>query len=141
MHSGCNFPALFLITHNWIVVNNKGKLSRWESGYTTGRGEENWFHLRKNDKYYKLNDGIQIISGLPWPIWKGHTSFLVEDEVARRVIETVENSPKYYPHLNNYNLLGPNSNTFVQWVLNQHPEINEKLPWNAVGKNSKSLSS
>lgn len=137
MHSGCNFPALFFVTHNWIVVNNKGKLSRWETGYTTGRGKENWGHLRKNDKYYTLFSGIQMISGLPWPLWKGRVSFVIEGEPAGKIIETVEGSPKHYPYSKDYGLFGPNSNTFVQWVLEQHSDIHTKLPRNAVGKNYK----
>ena len=34
-------------------------------------------------------------------------------------------------------IAGPNSNTFVQWVIDQIPECNLSLPWNAWGKGYK----
>lgn len=32
---------------------------------------------------------------------------------------------------------GPNSNSFIQWILNEYPEIDIKLPWNMIGKDFK----
>lgn len=40
-----------------------------------------------------------------------------------------------YPHKNHYRMIrGPNSNSFVQWIVNQVPECGLSLPWNAWGK-------
>ena len=43
-----------------------------------------------------------------------------------------------YPHTHTYRMiLGPNSNTFIQWVLDQIPQSGLHLPWNAWGKGFK----
>ena len=43
-----------------------------------------------------------------------------------------------YPHTHTYRMiLGPNSNTFIQWVLRQVPDSGLRLPSNAWGKNFK----
>ena len=43
-----------------------------------------------------------------------------------------------YPHKNNYHMIkGPNCNAFIQWIIDQVPEANLSLPWNAWGKSFK----
>ncbi len=49
----------------------------------------------------------------------------------------LKNCHKKYPYSKKYMLLGPNSNTFTQWVLNKFPKTNIKLPKNAFGKGYK----
>lgn len=99
-------------------------------------GEENWGHLGKNKLKSSPFDGIELIPGLPFK-WTGKISGAIEggkNSTAFKMIEYIRNSPKKYPHVNRYSLLGPNSNTYVQWVLNAFPEVGLKLPFNAVGK-------
>ncbi len=50
------------------------------------------------------------------------------------LIDLIESSFEEYPSVETYSLLGPNSNTYTQWVLDQFPETKMQLPWNAVGK-------
>lgn len=55
--------------------------------------------------------------------------------VAESLYSTIMNSFTTYPGRNRYRLLpGPNSNTYVQWAINQVPGCNFTLPWNAFGK-------
>ena len=43
-----------------------------------------------------------------------------------------------YKEITQYNMVaGPNSNSFVQWVIDQVPECQLFLPWNAWGKGYK----
>ncbi len=60
-----------------------------------------------------------------------------EDSLAHNMGNFIEQSPVNYPHAHTYRLLGPNSNTYVQWVLNKFPEFKAILPKNAVGKDFK----
>jgi len=44
------------------------------------------------------------------------------------------------PFRNEYKIYpGPNSNTFIQWVLNHFPNSGLKLPRNAFGKNYRGI--
>ena len=55
------------------------------------------------------------------------------------IIKLLQNNPEDYPYWNTYSLLpGPNSNTFVQWVLDTATDGALKLPWGAWGKGYKS---
>jgi len=46
----------------------------------------------------------------------------------------IEKSKEAYPFLNRYSILGPNNNTFAQWVINHFPESNFQLPRNSFGR-------
>ncbi|MEX0917828.1 MAG: DUF3750 domain-containing protein [Candidatus Paceibacterota bacterium] len=56
--------------------------------------------------------------------------------VACRLYERIEAGLLHeYPYKERYNMvLGPNSNTFTQWMLDQTPDLEITLPWNAWGK-------
>ena len=74
--------------------------------------------------------------------WKGKLRRYIEGgegSLAQRMAECIENSPKMYPYCNTYAPRGPNSNTYVQWVLNQFPQSGLTLPWNSFGKSFKTL--
>lgn len=133
---GCNLPVFF-VSHNWFVISRGGLLQRWESGYTRGRGEENWGYLRRNDLEYLPFQGIQLIPGIKNLTWKARIVTKFEGEVAEEMAKIILNSPKEYPFTENYSLLGPNSNTFVAWVLSHFSDGARKMPRNALGKNYK----
>ena len=57
--------------------------------------------------------------------------------VAEKVVEFIASSEESYPYCDRYSFLGPNSNTYLQWVLNKFPEFNIKLCWRFVGKGYK----
>jgi len=61
-----------------------------------------------------------------------------EKSLARRVIDGIEKINPSYPYKERYfPYPGPNSNTYVGWIITKFPEVNIKLPWNAFGKNFK----
>jgi hypothetical protein len=53
------------------------------------------------------------------------------------MIKIIEKSKQNYPYIDDYSLLGSNSNTYAQWVLNHSKNIKKILPRNAFGKNYK----
>lgn len=59
-----------------------------------------------------------------------------EESLAHRMYSFFEsNSHEKYPYVDFYRkVMGPNSNSFSQWVIDQIPGLHIKLPWNAWGK-------
>ncbi len=137
MGGRCSFPINFA-RHHWFVVNIKGKINRWEVLFQKDCCGQSWGHLYKNvkDPFQSLGDFTT----------KGQTIFkskLVgyiegdEGSEARRILDLIENSHEKYPHSQKYLLWGPNSNTYIQWVLNQFPEFSNALIWDGIGKKYK----
>jgi hypothetical protein len=76
------------------------------------------------DKFFQPTKLIKIIEG-------------DENSVAKKMADVISNSINVYPYTNVYGLTGPNCGTYVEWILDQFPEVDVKLPWNSVGKNFK----
>jgi len=133
MHSPCNLPFSFA-SHIWFVCNEKGAISRWELLFRVNKNKD-WGHLHLN--YFKPFSGIEIIPFCNIFLWSGKLIGVVEGELAEKMIGFIKQSRKNYKYLKIYSLTGSNSNTYAQWVLNQFPEVNIKLPWNSFGKDYK----
>jgi len=103
-----------------VIVEN-GEQSRWEvwqtaNVVTTDKGES-WDHLHRdlmppeqgvrNGPAYKLQD------------WTG--------DIAAKLTDRIRKSPESYPWCSKYRYWpGPNSNTYVQWVLHGTHELSRK---------------
>lgn len=127
-------PFSFAV-HPWFVVNNKGVVSRWGVSQTLRRRKESWGYLNLN--MLPPFQGVWV-----WPLgknfWKAKLLGVVEgdeDSLAQKMAEFIECSGETYPYSKTYSLTGPNSNTYVQWVIDQFPQSNLSLPWNSFGKN------
>jgi len=129
---------LNLFVHTWFVINLKGKINRWEFGRFRGSPHKDGIGVLEN--FFDKTEGMNIY------FWKSKPRFdskLIdfidgyEDSVAYKLAQFVVKSPSSYPLKTKYFLTGPNSNTFMQWILNQFPEANIKLPINAIGKGYK----
>jgi hypothetical protein len=141
MASPATFPLTFA-QHPWFVVNKKGVISRYEVAWRPGRyGEKLWWgHITFNilppftglrvfltpRKFYSKGRLLKMIEG-------------DESSTAAKMVEFVERSRETYPFKNIYRFRGPNSNTYVQWVLDNFPEAGMKLSWNAFGKKPRDL--
>jgi len=125
------FPFNFF-QHPWVVINKKGELSRWEIRHNLNK--ENQMHLYINNQppFEGINKTIFIKSK-----WKASLLGFVEGEVALNAINFIEKSKENYHYLNKYSGGGPNSNTYVQWILNKFPDFNIKLSWRFIGKSYK----
>jgi hypothetical protein len=128
--SPANIPVSFGI-HVWFVLNNAGHLSRWEVSFSSKNAAPSWGHLCK-DLFPPLQ-GMRVVSF--WPkFWKSRLLGVIEGDKAKEAISFIENSYKTYPYCYTYSLIGPNSNTYAQWVLNTFPDFSIMLPFNAFGK-------
>lgn len=131
-------PINFAI-HPWFVLNKKGSLSRWEvAHWDEYKGRTHFGHIYKDilppfQGLEKIITRKRTFAFLGY--WKPRILEQWEGDVAKQMAELIESSPTKYQYCNEYRLLGPNSNTYIQWVLNKFPELNIKLPWNCVGKN------
>lgn len=121
--------------HPWFLLNKKGVLSRWEVKHFKNKDSS---HLFVDDQ--PPFQGINLTFFIKKYFWQaglvGHIEG-GENSTAQKIVEFIENSEKTYPYLNGYSLLGPNSNTYVQWVLDKFPEFNIKLSWRFIGKGFK----
>lgn len=117
--------------HPWFICNEKGKISRWEVLF---KGE-NKNHLFQNA--FSPFEGIDMLPFSKRFCWKAKLAGQTKGDLAKRMIDFIKASPENYPHSHKYSLLGPNSNTYIQWILDHFPEFKTKLPWNAFGKNHK----
>jgi hypothetical protein len=130
--TGVSRPKYF-VKHLYIVTNQKGKINRFEIYRFKNKKNPEHGHIHKNyvapttghrkklfNKNKKIDSKlIKIISG----------------NLAEKINKSVNENYLNYKFKNKYNLLGPNCNTYVQWILNQFPETKIKLPFLAIGKN------
>lgn len=131
----CTCPAIMpysLARHPWFVINDEGNVERWELLYLENKTNPEWGHIHKN--FFSAFAGIRVFSFFQNFHWPASVRKKVNGQKAQNLMETIRSTPDMYPHANRYELLGPNSNTYAQWIINQHPELNLDLPWNAVGK-------
>ncbi len=121
--------------HTWFLLNRKGKISRWEVLHFKKDRALSVGYLHQD--YFDPFAGIEV-----WPHYKKYhwTARVLgiisgsESSLAADMINFIEKSFEKYPSTSRYSLLGPNSNTYTQWVLNQFPQAEMTLPWNAFGK-------
>ncbi len=96
--------------HYWYVVVQENRATRWEVWQKPDLSPESWGYLHKNLMPFDAGVG----NGTSWLeiSWTGKS--------AVQFTEIIENSPKNYPYKDCYRYFpGPNSNTYVQWILNQ----------------------
>ncbi len=127
-----------LAMHSWIVINKKGTLERWEVLFTAKDDATSWGHLHKDP--LPPFQGISILPFIKKYFWKSMLLGYIEGEegsYVNRIIHFIEQSKDTYPYRYYYMMTGPNSNTFVEWVLDAFPEFNLKLPMEFIGKQYK----
>ena len=134
--SSANFPFTTFY-HPWFVINQKGKLSRFEVKRNRNANRKlGYIHINAQplfqglplfvyiNKFFQKTTLLKMIEG-------------DENSIAKSATDFIENSKEIYPLKNKYSLWGPNCATYVEWILEKFPELQVKLPWNAIGKNYK----
>lgn len=107
--------------HHWFAIDRSGHESRWEVWQSKQAGGTSWGHLH-----------LDLMPARVWP-HKDDPQFLQQwvGQQAATLADRIESSPHDYPWCQQYRYWpGPNSNTYVQWVLRDHL----KLGWRAAGK-------
>ena len=134
---------LFFAVHTHVVCTYKTESNRFD---VTGHVSSS--HPTAIDRYIFKNllpteAGFRILPSLPThgigPRWTVtlHSSVTGPAKSPAHQLYTyiVSGGLQNYPYRDRYHMfLGPNSNTFTQWVVDQVPECKLKLPWNAWGK-------
>jgi hypothetical protein len=118
-------PGLGLIAdHYWFVIFKADKIDRWEVWQQINAGEVSWGHIHKNLMHYEAGVG----NGASRLEHEWH------DIEATRLIESIERTPKLYPFQKIYHYWpGPNSNTYIQRILNA-AKLDYMLGPTAIGK-------
>lgn len=120
--------------HSWFVVNRLGSISRYEiivddnvDSFVRRDFCSPWLGSSvtlSNREHYFKEELVGYVTGD-----KG--SFV--DGMVGKIVNSVND----YPYKKVYKYLGPNCNTYTQWVLDSFPECNLRLPFNAFGKDYK----
>lgn len=126
--------------HYWFVVLRDDRSDRWEVWQSKKVRSHhpqhlNWGHLHCN----LMPSHAGVGNGASWLVTQW------EDQDAIELAQLIEATPNLYPHNDRYFLWpGPNSNTYVQWVLNHAPFTHSRpspkhspLSWRGWGKNFK----
>lgn len=112
--------------HSWIAVKPAGA-----SEYR--RYEVIGWRLRRTGTV------VSEAPGVPDRYWYGSEPKLLLDlrgADAEALIPRIEAASACYPWPDRYTLWpGPNSNSYIQWIALEVPELGLRLPWRAVGKN------
>lgn len=133
----CPVPLpLSFAVHSWFVVNQKGIVSRWEVVHKKNLRKISWGHLYMNIR--PVFQGSPIFFKRHTYFWKNFTlrGYIEggEGSTAHQMTDFILNSKNTYPYRDIYFVLGPNSNTYPQWVMKAFPGFKARLPWNAFGK-------
>lgn len=115
----------YFATHPWIAWKKKD-----ETDYTVAQ-VTSW-NLRRN------GEALAVGEDIPDRHWFGNKPTIIFEargEKADRMIEQAKKLIADYPFRNTYTLWpGPNSNTFVEYIIRYTPEVTVELPSHAIGK-------
>jgi hypothetical protein len=122
-HATLPSPIGFFAVHCWLVLRDAGGAHRWEVWQSRDAGGVSTGHVHCNLKAPDAGVG-----GGPSRVaatWSGAQA---------AAVAAVLRDPARYPHWDRYRSWpGPNSNTFVAWVLRE-AGISHRLDWRALGK-------
>jgi hypothetical protein len=106
--------------HYWLVVMSEAP-ERWEIWQRQHAGGDAWGHLHRN--LMAFDEGVG--NGPSWVVHRWH------DTAAVALAARLARAPEIYPWRHRYlPWPGPNSNTFVRWVI-EDPAV---MGWQALGK-------
>lgn len=128
----------FFARHCWFVINNKRTLTRVEFAKFGLKNNETKIDIFKDNNEFCYGMTIFPSYKLRHIRYNSKLHFTIQGDknsVAQKLVSFILTKSEKYPLIKEYNLLGPNSNTYPQWVLNHFPELKVKLPFLAIGKN------
>ena len=118
-----------LFNHSWVVIIKDDEIFRWEVLFR--KGSDNT-HLHCN--HYLPFSGVEVFLPIKKVYWKAKLIYYLEGESAKKIHSLVKRSQDLYFLKNKYSLVGPNCNTYVQWILNNFPDLNMRLPRSCIGR-------
>ena len=89
-------------------------------------------------KQWRTGNAVDVSEDVPDRKWYGMKPTLLQDlrgEEAEKAIAGIKKAAADYPFASEYVLYpGPNSNTFISYIIRQVPELTVELPPIAIGK-------
>jgi hypothetical protein len=136
-----SFPLNFTV-HTWVEISHENQTERYDLwGYpglkTTS---EKKGYLYKNIFPDHLGTTLSPLGGSNTPARRQTGTVILEitsqhHSAAKTLYEKIAQHAFAYPHYALYRMiLGPNCNTYTQWLLDLVPEAGLHLPWYAWGK-------
>lgn len=124
---GAKIPFIgYLAVHYWFVIddNQNEYPQRWEIWQSKNLVASSWGHL-----HYNLMDATRGVgNGDSWLEMQWH------GKEAENLQQIIQQTPSTYPYNHLYRYYpGPNSNTYVQWILDR-ADIDYPLSWRGWGK-------
>lgn len=121
--------------HTWLVTQRKnGVIHRWEVWAQKDCCKTSWGYLHRD--LFPPFQGIGMLPSLlpgKWR-WKSKLASIEEGEIAEKIIHFLETEYQKYPYKNQYHFFpGPNSNSYVSWVLQNFPSSRLEMPKRALG--------
>lgn len=126
----------FFACHPWFVLKGPKYTWRYEILFSPAQKGAGYGYIYIN--HFPPYKGLRIstFTKKRWPIKKRGTISGTKNSVAEKLYHTIINTSPHYPYKDDYQAIGgPNSNSYVQWILDQVPEANITLPFHAFGKN------
>jgi hypothetical protein len=119
------FPLRLIADHHWFTLFDPATETwhRWEVWQTQNAGGTSWGHVHQNLKPHDQNVG-------------GGPSIIVCEFTGTDAnrLAAILTQPESYPHRARYRPFpGPNSNTYVAWILSQ-ANILHPLTRRAIGR-------
>ena len=115
----------YFAVHPWIAVKEKNAKS-----YTV--------YQVLGFKQWRTGNAVDVKKDIPDRHWYGMKPVLLQDlrgEEAEKAISEIKKAVETYPFAQEYRVFpGPNSNTFVSYIIRHVPELTVELPPIAIGK-------
>ena len=125
--------------HTWLLSVDHGEIKRWEVWQSKNNCKTSWGHVHLN--LFSPWVGVKksfLARNSRHPYTVHSVTKGAANSPAAEIIHFLENKIMHYPFLERYRYLpGPNSNSFIQWVVNHFPDAGLELPPNAWGKRYK----
>ncbi len=113
-----------LADHYWFVIKQQNRIDRWEVWQHKNCCFLSWNYLHKN--LLSAYSGVGSAESRISYVWDG--------DDALKIADIIENSIHSYPYKELYRYWpGPNSNTYVQWILKESG-FETLLGFRAIGK-------
>lgn len=132
-----HIPFCFAL-HSYVVIQEWEILTRYEVLWEKDEKHNTHIYINAFGTHQWINIFPFIKNRF---FWTAKLRWYVQWQDAERIITIIKKSIDTYPYKNTYNVLWPNSNTYIEWIREHIVNCPFELSWNAFGKNYKNLKS
>jgi len=127
-------PINLIAVHCWLVSNDKnGNFERWEVWQDPNCCRTSWGYVHLN--LFPPEKGIisNLFYSKNYKFGPTKIEGYLKGEMAFLMSEFLKKEAKNYPYKDDYKYLGPNSNSFIKWVILNFRGCGLKMPKKAIG--------